>query len=95
MDYACEVYGSAGISYLKNLDIIHHSALRICSGTFRTSPVISLYADTVEPQVCLIREKLSLQLYYHILSHQHHLFHTYILTKDTNYWPKLGGRNMF
>ena len=72
MDYACQIYGSAGISYLKNLDTVHHSALRICSGAFHTSPVVSLYVDTVEPLLHHIREKLTLQLYYCILSHPHH-----------------------
>ncbi|GFU94831.1 putative RNA-directed DNA polymerase from transposon X-element [Trichonephila clavipes] len=37
------VYGSARASVLKRLDTTHHSALRICSGAFRTSPVTSLY----------------------------------------------------
>ncbi|GFU70743.1 RNase H domain-containing protein [Trichonephila clavipes] len=35
----CPLYGSARASVLKRLDTIHHSALRICSGAFRTSPV--------------------------------------------------------
>ena len=82
MDYACQIYGSAAISYLKKLYTIHHSPLRICSGAFRTSPVLSLYVDTVEPPLHHIREKLSLQLYYRILSHPHHPLHTHLLTKD-------------
>ncbi|GBL91750.1 hypothetical protein AVEN_71387-1 [Araneus ventricosus] len=36
------VYGSARPTVLRGLDTIHHSALRICSGAFRTSPVESL-----------------------------------------------------
>ncbi|XP_055951523.1 LOW QUALITY PROTEIN: podocin-like, partial [Argiope bruennichi] len=43
IDYGCEVYGSARTSVLKQLDTVHHTALRICSGAFRTSPVHSLY----------------------------------------------------
>ncbi|GBN93803.1 RNA-directed DNA polymerase from mobile element jockey [Araneus ventricosus] len=42
MDYGCVIYGSARQSVLKILDPIHHSALRLCSGAFRTSPVESL-----------------------------------------------------
>ncbi|GFW75924.1 probable RNA-directed DNA polymerase from transposon X-element [Trichonephila clavipes] len=45
LDYGCAVYGSARASVLKRLDTIHHSALRICSGAFRTSPVTSLYVE--------------------------------------------------
>ena len=82
LDYACQVYGSAGSSYLKKLDTVHHSALRICSGAFRTSPVVSLQVDCVEPPLYLIREKLSLELYYRILSHPRHPLHTYLLTRE-------------
>ncbi|GBN88196.1 hypothetical protein AVEN_12930-1 [Araneus ventricosus] len=45
MDYGCVIYGSARQSVLKILDPIHHSALRLCSGAFRTSPVESLYVE--------------------------------------------------
>ncbi|GFX34447.1 putative RNA-directed DNA polymerase from transposon X-element [Trichonephila clavipes] len=36
-------YGSACDSMLKELDPVHHAALRICSGAFRTSSVLSPY----------------------------------------------------
>ncbi|GBN20124.1 hypothetical protein AVEN_46020-1 [Araneus ventricosus] len=45
IDYGCAVYGSACNSVLRKLDPVHHSALRICSGAFRTSPIESLYAE--------------------------------------------------
>ncbi|GFV56723.1 RNA-directed DNA polymerase from mobile element jockey [Trichonephila clavipes] len=38
-------YGSACNSTLQKLDPVHHMALRICSGAFRTSPVQSLYVN--------------------------------------------------
>ncbi|GBN92792.1 hypothetical protein AVEN_265617-1 [Araneus ventricosus] len=41
IDYGCMVYESARPSALRRLDTIHHSALRICCGAFRTSPVES------------------------------------------------------
>ena len=41
LDYACQVYGSAGFSYLKKLDTVHHSALLICTSAFHTSCVVS------------------------------------------------------
>ena len=66
----------------KKLDTVHHSALRICSGAFRTSPVVSLYADCVEPPLCLIREKMSLELFYRILSHPYHPLRTQLLTRE-------------
>nr|GBN83412.1 hypothetical protein AVEN_97039-1 [Araneus ventricosus] len=42
IDYGGMVYGSARPTVLRRLDTIHHSALRICSGAFRTCPVESL-----------------------------------------------------
>ncbi|GFW05484.1 probable RNA-directed DNA polymerase from transposon X-element [Trichonephila clavipes] len=47
IDYGCVVYGSACNSTLKKLDPVHHMALRICSGAFRTSPVQSLYVTVI------------------------------------------------
>ena len=60
MDYGCIVYGSARTSYLKTLDAIHHQGLRLCLGTFRTSPVDSLYFEANEP-LDLRRFKITLQ----------------------------------
>ncbi|GFV29868.1 putative RNA-directed DNA polymerase from transposon X-element [Trichonephila clavipes] len=59
LDYGCVVYGSARTSVLKRLDTIHHSALRICSGAFGTSPVTSLYVVCYQPPLELRRRQLS------------------------------------
>ncbi|GFU58610.1 probable RNA-directed DNA polymerase from transposon X-element [Trichonephila clavipes] len=58
LDYGCVEYGSARASVLKRLDTIHHSALRICSGAFRTSPVTSLYVVCHQPPLELRRRQL-------------------------------------
>ena len=63
IDYGCQIYASAAATSLKMLDTIHHTALRLCSGAFRTSPVLSLYAECGEPSLSLRRQKLSLQFY--------------------------------
>ena len=39
IDYACQIYGSAGASYLKKLNTVHHTGFKICSGAFHTFPV--------------------------------------------------------
>ncbi|GFV87622.1 probable RNA-directed DNA polymerase from transposon X-element [Trichonephila clavipes] len=49
LDYGSVVYSSACKSLLKILDPVHHQALRLCLGAFRTSPVESLYAEAYEP----------------------------------------------
>lgn len=48
LDYGCVVYGSAKPSALKMLDPVHHQGLRLATGAFRTSPVLSLYAEANE-----------------------------------------------
>ncbi|XP_055938219.1 uncharacterized protein LOC129968387 [Argiope bruennichi] len=53
IEYGCMVYGAACPSVLRRLDTIHHSALRICSGAFRTSPVESLYHERTGDTVAL------------------------------------------
>ncbi|GFU61295.1 putative RNA-directed DNA polymerase from transposon X-element [Trichonephila clavipes] len=68
MDYGCVVYGSACNSTLRKLDPVHHLALRICSGAFRTSPVQSLYVHCNQLPLDLRRRKLCLAYYFKILS---------------------------
>ncbi|GFT33193.1 probable RNA-directed DNA polymerase from transposon X-element [Trichonephila clavipes] len=68
IEYGCVVYGSACNSTLKKLDPVHHMALRICSGAFRTSPVQSLYVNCHQLPLDLRRRKLSLAFYFKILS---------------------------
>lgn len=48
LDYGCIVYNSARASILNMLDPIHHQGLRLATGAFRTSPVLSLYAEPNE-----------------------------------------------
>ncbi|GFX38936.1 putative RNA-directed DNA polymerase from transposon X-element [Trichonephila clavipes] len=61
IDYGCVAYGSACNSTLQKLDPVHHMALRICSGAFRTSrcrvsmlPVIS-FLSIFDGGSCLLR----------------------------------------
>ncbi|GFV86058.1 putative RNA-directed DNA polymerase from transposon X-element [Trichonephila clavipes] len=68
IDYGCVAYGSACNSTLQKLDPVHHMALRICSGAFRTSPVQSLYVYCHQLPLDLRRRKLSLAYYFKILS---------------------------
>lgn len=84
LDYACLVYGAARHHILKKLDTIHHSALRICSGAFRTSPVLSLYAECCEPSLSLIREEISLKYFFRILSHPNHPLHFHLLNQNSD-----------
>jgi len=66
LDYGAVVYGATRFSILKKLDPIHHQALRLCSGAFRTSPVNSLYADCHEPSLSLRRTLLAMKYYFNL-----------------------------
>jgi ribonuclease HI len=75
LDYGCVVYGSARTSILQKLNTVHHLALRLCSGAFRTSPVESLYVDCCEAPLYVRRKVLSLQYYFRISSNIRHPLH--------------------
>ncbi|GBN79631.1 RNA-directed DNA polymerase from mobile element jockey [Araneus ventricosus] len=79
LEYGCTIYGSARKSVLQKLDPVHHTALRLCSGAFRTSPVKSLYVDCYEPALELKRQMLSLHYYFRIQSNTNHPFHDFKL----------------
>ncbi|GFU04143.1 RNase H domain-containing protein [Trichonephila clavipes] len=72
LDYGCVVYGSAHASVLRRLDTIHHSALRIFSGAFRTLPVQSFYVTCNQLPLNLRRKKQALAYYFKILSVRSH-----------------------
>ncbi|GFX07288.1 putative RNA-directed DNA polymerase from transposon X-element [Trichonephila clavipes] len=81
MDFGCTIYRSACNSTLKKLDPVHHMALRICSGAFRTSPVQSLYFNCNQLPLDLRWRKLFLVYYFKILSvPSHPLKNVYIRT---------------
>ena len=61
IDYGCQAYGSASNTSLKLLDPIHHRALRVSLGAFRTSPVESLYVEAHEPSLSHRRMLMDLQ----------------------------------
>lgn len=61
IDYGCFVYWTASKNQLQRLDPVHNAAIRICTGAFRSSPVVSLYAESGEPSLDLRRSQLSLQ----------------------------------
>ncbi|GFS91165.1 RNase H domain-containing protein [Trichonephila clavipes] len=68
LDYGCVVYGSARASVLRRLDTIHHSALGIISGAFRTSPITSLYVVCHQPPLELRRRQLSTNYFIRAMS---------------------------
>nr|CAH7712431.1 unnamed protein product [Callosobruchus chinensis] len=62
IDYGCMVYASAKCSTLKQLDSIHHAALRLILGAYRTTPTDSLYCESGEAPLYLRRQILSISM---------------------------------
>ncbi|WP_179116290.1 ribonuclease H family protein, partial [Solemya velum gill symbiont] len=60
LDYGSIIYGATRHSYLRYLNSIHHSGLRLSLGAFRTTPIDSLYAAAHEPSLGYRRLQLSL-----------------------------------
>ncbi|GBM80116.1 hypothetical protein AVEN_218278-1 [Araneus ventricosus] len=79
LDYGSAIYGSARKSGLEKLYPIHHSALRLCSGAFRTSPSSRLYVYCYEPPLEIRPQILSLHYYLRILSNTRHPCHGFQL----------------
>ena len=48
------------------IDPVHNAAIRIATGAFRTSPRVSLYAESGEPPLHYRRKQLALQYYYRV-----------------------------
>ena len=61
LDYACIIYNSACASHKRILDTVHHTALRVVTGAFRTSPISSILADAHEPPLSRRRDLLSMR----------------------------------
>ena len=84
LDYAGIIYGSARPSVLRHLDTVHHQALRLCIGAFRTSPVQSLYVVANEPSLKHRRSYLSLNHYVKLLGNRNNPYRSSIAQ------PRLG-----
>ena len=66
IDFGCQAYQPAKPKVLQQLDPIHNMAIRLCTGTFRSSPVDSLYAESGESPLYIRRMQLTLQHYMRI-----------------------------
>ena len=63
LDYASFIYWTASNNILKKLDPVHNSAIRLCIGAFKSSPIQSLYAESGEMSLAHRRTQLALQYY--------------------------------
>ena len=72
LDYGSQVYGTASSTLLKNLDTVHNSCLRLCSGSFRSTRSTSLCSYMGEPPLSYRRLMLSSNLNIQLLNSPPH-----------------------
>lgn len=60
LDYGSVVYSSANPRLLKSLDTVQNEALRISTGAFKSSPIMSLCVEADEPPLSIRRTRLLL-----------------------------------
>ena len=67
LEYGSQAYCTAAPSVLKLLDPIHHQALRICLGAYKTTPLHSLYAESNINSLACRRQLSNLKYYFRVL----------------------------
>lgn len=82
LDYGAEAYSSAAITYLNSIDTIQNTAIRIATGAFRTSPVVSLHAKASIPPRYYAREQKLLNFYLRIHVNPTHPLHELCLDDE-------------
>ena len=88
LDYGCEIYASAAQSHLNKLTPIHNTAIRIATGAFRTSPLVSLYAESGIKPLTTYRNIKLLNTFARIYTNPRHPLHS-----SANHIIELTNRN--
>ena len=81
LDYACIIYNSACASHKRILDTVHHTALRVVTGAFRTSPISSILADAHEPPLSRRRDLLSMRYACKLRQFPNHPTYPYVFSR--------------
>lgn len=61
LDYASIIYNSAKPNLLKKLNVIQNTAIRLYTGAYRTTPIVSLYAEAGEASLFERRKYLTIK----------------------------------
>lgn len=73
LDYGAPLYSTASPSILLKLNTVQHLALRIATGTLRSSPTTSLHAESNMLPLCHHRNMLTLAYYFRVHSVPQHI----------------------
>ena len=66
LTYGGEIYSSATLSRLKMLDSIHHTGIRLATGAYKTSSILSLLVDAGELPLDLYRQSSMLKYWFRL-----------------------------
>lgn len=80
LDFGCQIYNSASNSLLKKLDPIHHLGIRLSSGAYHSSPVLSICSEAGELPLKFRRKLLCLNLTLNTASQDNHPIRNNIIT---------------
>ena len=75
IDYGSEAYSSATAAVLDRITPVHNAAIRTAVGAFRSSPLLSLYAESGVKPLSTYREVKMLNTYLRILANPTHPLH--------------------
>lgn len=84
LNYGNDVYGGSSLSTLKSLNLCLNQGIRKVTGTFRSSPVKSLYAESGMLTLKNSREVISTQNMFKFLARPHQFIFD-LLSDDDNY----------
>ena len=80
--YASEVFATASVNELKKLEPVHNTALRIATGAFCTSPVMSLLAESGIPSLLNIIKAKNMKYFVKIKKFPYTLIDDEVLNAD-------------
>jgi kelch-like protein 2/3 len=72
LDYVSFINGSATQGKLRILNPVHHAGIRLATGAFCSSPIVSLYAESGEPSLSVRRKLLLCSYASNLAAHIHH-----------------------
>jgi hypothetical protein len=79
IDYGCECYSSASKTLLESISPIQNCAIRIATGAFRSSPILSLHSESGLKPISIHRELKILNFYTRVFVNPSHPMSTVVL----------------
>ena len=83
LEYGCEAYAAACKSLLKTLEPIQNRAIRIATGAYRSSPAISLCAESGIKPLSYSRDQKTLNYILRIFTSRNYVLQDLILNHDS------------